>query len=113
LFFLCPKRWPSADAEFTGLGRTVHPSVSALAPGSLELKFGRGDKVQSSPDRAQDMIARDAVEIGLSDAIALAIRLGRLLLDFPEHPDEGRTQTDHDNQKQQRQCRGCEHVQHP
>jgi len=96
LFFLCPKRWPSADAEFTGLGRTVHPSVSALAAGSL---VRRGDKVQSSPDRARDMIARDAVEIGLSDAIALAIRLGHLLLDFPEHPDEGRAQTNHDNQK--------------
>jgi hypothetical protein len=41
----------------------------------------------------------------LSDTIALTIRLGRAmrlghpLLDFPEHPDKGRTQTNHDNQK--------------
>ena len=43
--------------------------------------------------------ARNVVEIGLSNAIDLAIRLGGLLLDFPEHPDEGRAQTNHDNQK--------------
>jgi hypothetical protein len=50
-------------------------------------------------DRTQAVTARDAVEIGLSSAIDLAIRLGRLLLDFPEHPDEGRTQTGHDHKK--------------
>jgi hypothetical protein len=35
------------------------------------------------------------------------------LLDFPDHPDEGSAQPDHDAQKQQRQARGCEHGQHP
>jgi hypothetical protein len=49
----------------------------------------------------------------LSDAIAVAMRLGDRLLDFPEHPDDGRSQTDHDTQEHQRQSRGCEHVQHP
>jgi hypothetical protein len=49
----------------------------------------------------------------LSDAITVAMRLGYRLLDFPEHPDDGRSQTDHDTQEHQRQSRGCEHVQHP
>jgi hypothetical protein len=35
------------------------------------------------------------------------------LLDFPEHPYKGDTQTDDDAQKQQRQAWGCEHGQHP
>src|SRR5258705_903070 len=54
----------------------------------------------------------------LSDAITLAMWSGHPtqpghLLDLPEHPDERRTQTNHDNQKHQRQCGRCEHVQHP
>src|SRR5437899_5559788 len=54
----------------------------------------------------------------LSDAIALSTWSGHPaqaghLLNLPEHPDERRTQTNHDNQKHQRQCGRCEHVQHP
>jgi hypothetical protein len=61
-------------------------------------------------DGKRDAIARNSNSARccrdrLSDVIALVIRLGhpmrlgRPLLDFPEHPDEGRTQTNHDNQK--------------
>ena len=49
--------------------------------------------------------------VGLPDAIAVALRFGPLL-DFPEHPDEGRPQADDDPQKQQRQPRDCEHGEH-
>src|ERR1700752_4956179 len=42
---------------------------------------------------------------GLAEAVALAVPLGRLPLDFPEHPYNGRPQADHDAQKYQRQSR--------
>jgi hypothetical protein len=51
------------------------------------------------------MTARDPVENQLSGATALAIRLGHLarlghpLFELPEHPDEGRTQTNHDTKE--------------
>ena len=50
--------------------------------------------------------------VSLSEAIAVAMRFGHLL-DFPEQPHKGRAQADDDAQKQQRQARGCEHVDHP
>ena len=49
----------------------------------------------------------------LSAAIAVATRLRCRLLQFPEHPDEGRAQAYDDTQEHQCQSRGCEHVQHP
>jgi len=72
------------------------PSVNQR-PGGREfgVEVRRGEKSKPAPRRD----ARNVVEIGLSNAIDLAIRLGGLLLDFPEHPDEGRAQTNHDNQK--------------
>src|SRR6478672_4162357 len=45
-------------------------------------------------------------------AIALATRPGNYPFDFPEYPDEARTQTDDDAEEQQGQSRGREHVQH-
>jgi len=42
---------------------------------------------------------------GLSDAIAVAMRPGYRLLDCPEYPDDGRSQTDNDTQEHQRQSR--------
>ena len=41
------------------------------------------------------------------------MRPGYRLLDFPEYPDDGRSQTDNDTQEHERQSRDCEHVQHP
>src|SRR5450631_2320989 len=35
------------------------------------------------------------------------------LLEFPEHPDKGNTEADHDAQKHHGQARDCEHVEHP
>jgi hypothetical protein len=48
----------------------------------------------------------------LSEPIAVATRFGHLL-DLPEHPHKGNSQTDDDAQKYQRQGWGCEHGEHP
>jgi len=48
----------------------------------------------------------------LAEAIAVAARLRRRLLDFPNHPYEGDAQADDDAQKQQCQIGGCEHTEH-
>ena len=48
----------------------------------------------------------------LAEAIAVAARPGRRLLDFPNHPYEGDAQADDDAQKQQCQIGGCEHAEH-
>ena len=68
----------------------------------------------AQPQAARCLTGRpqEKAPVSLPNAIAIAMRFGHLL-DFPEHPHKGRTQADDDAQKQQRQARGCEHVDHP
>ena len=48
----------------------------------------------------------------LSEAVAVATRLGRHLFDLPDHPHEGDAQADNDAQEQQGQIGSCEHGEH-
>jgi hypothetical protein len=58
-------------------------------------------------------------DVDLSEAIDFAMQPRHPapprhhLFDFPEHPDEGRTQANHDDQEHQRQFWRCGHISHP